>query len=49
MSTRVEQGAPEKLTPTEIHPRLKGANGDKAVNTSTVSQSLKEFRGCKPG
>ncbi|KMQ82562.1 histone-lysine n-methyltransferase setmar-like protein [Lasius niger] len=55
MSTRVKQRAviefltAEKVTPTEIHRRLKGVYGDDAVDRSTVNRWAIKFRGCEPG
>lgn len=55
MSTRVKQRAviefltAEKVTPTEIHRRLKAVYGDDAVDRSTVNRWVIKFRGCEPG
>jgi hypothetical protein len=55
MSTRVKQCAviefltAEKVTPTEIHRRLKAVYGDDAVDRSTVNRWVIKFRGCEPG
>jgi transposase len=55
MSTRVKQRAviefltAEKVTPTEIHRRLKAVYRDDAVDRSTVNRWVIKFRGCEPG
>lgn len=55
MSTRVKQRAviefltAEKVTPTEIHRRLKDVYGDDAVDRSTVNRWVIKFRDCEPG
>lgn len=55
MSTRIKQRAvigfltAEKVTPTEIHRRLKKVYGDDAVDRSTVNRWVIKFRACEPG
>jgi len=39
----------EKVTPTEIHRRLKAVYGDDAVDRTTVNRWVIKFRGCEPG
>jgi Mn-dependent DtxR family transcriptional regulator len=55
MSMRVKQRAviefltAEKVTPTEIHCRLKAVYGDDAVDRYTVNRWVIKFCGCEPG